>query len=192
MKIRTHIIIIVLMLAINIGKCPAQIHSIDLRSDLPSWILLSPGIGADINWNQRWSAGISGSYAHWHLSGKGHFPRISVAEATIRRYGKGEAAFKGFYLGANIGMQWYDINPKHHKGWNGKNLAAGVLAGYTLLLPSNWAFDAGLGLGYLYRDYKRFEWYSPANKDRIINSHKGSAFGITHLSIAVIYRFKCK
>lgn len=192
MNHKIYIFILFLLLTLTINKCPAQIQNIDLRSDLPSWILLSPSIGADINWNERWSAGVSGSYAHWHIFDKGHLPRISLAEATVRRYAKGNAAFKGIYLGANIGMQWYDIHPKNKKGWNGHNLAAGVLAGYTLLLPSGWAFDAGIGAGYLYRDYKRFQWYAPVNMDRIASFHKGSAFGITHLSLSVIHRFKCR
>ena len=189
-KIRTFFATLLFILVT--GSSFAQIHGIDLRSDLPSWGLLSPSMGADINLNQRWSIGINGSYAHWHIFNKGHFPRISIAEATIRRYGKGDATFKGFYWGASIGMQWYDINPKNHKGWNGHNLAAGLLAGYTLPLSSNWAFDAGLGAGYLYRDYKRFQWYAPTHMHRISSIHRGSAFGITNLNISVIHRFKCR
>lgn len=192
MSHKVHIFFIILLFTLLTNKCPAQVQSIDLHCDLPSWILLSPSIGADINWNQRWSAGVSGSYAHWHIFKQGHLPRISIAEASIRRYAKGEAAFKGFYLGANIGIQWYDIHPKNRKGWSGHNLAAGMLAGYTFLLTSHWAFDAGIGAGYLYKDYKRFQWYAPADMDRIVSLHKGSAFGITHLSISVIHRFKCR
>lgn len=182
----------ILLFTLSLGRCLAQIRSIDLRSDILSWALLSPSIGVDINWNQRWSVGVNGSYAHWHIFNKGHFPRLSIAEANIRRYNKGNATFKGMYLGANIGMQWYDINPKHGKGWNGHNLAVGTLAGYTLLLPSGWALDAGIGAGYLYRDYKRYQWYAPANMNRIASTHQGSGFGITHLNISVIHRFKCR
>ena len=189
-KIRIFISILLFMLIIS--RCPAQIKSIDIRADLPSWILLSPNIGVDMNWSQRWSAGISGSYAHWRIFDKGHLPRVSMTEASIRRYTKGNENFKGIYLGATISMQWYDINPKNKKGWNGHNLAAGILAGYTLMLSSNWAFDAGLGVGYLYRNYKRFQWYAPEKMYRIVSSHKGGALGITHLNISLIYRFKRK
>lgn len=192
MNYKIRIFFSTLLLIITTGSGFAQIHSIDLRSDLSSWLLLSPNIGVDINLNQRWSIGINGSYAHWHIFNKGHFPRISIAEATIRRYRNGDATFKDFYWGASLGMQWYDINLRKHDGWNGHNLAAGILAGYTLTLPSNWAFDAGIGFGYLYRDYKRFQWYAPTHMDRISGIHQGSALGITHLNISVIHRFKCR
>ena len=161
-----------------------------LRVNALTWALLSPGAGIDLYWGGRWSAGAAGSIALFHHFNNYRYPRISTADVTMRRYFRRSQNYGGWYLLANAGVRWYDWR-RGDTGRNGHDFLAGIGAGYTLPLSSNghWAMDIAVGAGYLYRDYRKYAEWQNTGSDYILNTRKGSAFGVTKGEISFQYKF---
>lgn len=161
-----------------------------LRANAVTWALLSPGIGIDLYWGGRWSAGVGGSIALFHHFADYKYPRVSVAQTTVRRYFRQSQNYGGWYLLADAGMRWYDWR-RGDTGRDGHDAFLGIGAGYTLPLAANghWAMDFALGAGYLYRDYRKYAEWQSTGSDYILNHRKVSAFGLTKAEISFQYKF---
>lgn len=159
-----------------------------LRTSVPAWFVLSPSIGADVSWNQRYMLALDMSYGH------GDAPRnddkgvhLSSIGLEVRRYMQ-RADYSGFYLGAD--MRRLEFNYKFSSvGRDGWALTAGVLAGYSFQLPRNWGIDISAGCGYIHSDYTRYSWYEPKQMNRYLNNRIRNTVGLTNLNVALRYRF---
>lgn len=166
----------------------AQISEVGVRVNLLSWATLSPGLGAEVMWNQRYLAAIDGSYGDFCLTSHRRELRMSSVGAEVRRYLDNDTSFQGLYFGA--GTRWLKFNrqQKSH-GKEGELWMAGLNAGYTLRICGSWSADATIGAGYVHRNYDRYEWYSPVGMYRKTGSKSSGTFGITAAAINIIYRF---
>ena len=185
-----------------------------LRVNLATWVLGSPGIGLAFNLSPRWQAAIDGSYGNWNVSHSHRATRITTLALETRRYfsaasrgGRLSAACSDdnasiarrtspcgkhqFYIG--LDARYIHFNRLHGDGIGseGNQFSVGPLVGYTLRLTAapRWSFDASVGCGYRYRTYDRYTWYAPANDFRLLDHRNRSGFGLTNLFLGAAYQF---
>lgn len=165
-----------------------KINGWGLRTSVPAWFVLSPSIGADISWNQRYRLALDASYGHGDApknDDKGvHLSSVGI---EVRRYMK-PVAYSGFYLGADVRrLEFnYKLSSIGRDGWA---ITAGILAGYTFKLPASWGIDVSAGCGYIHSDYTRYRWYEPQKMNRFLNNRIRNTVGLTNLNVALHYGF---
>lgn len=204
-SIRSIFLLVILCAACTVGSNRAQAQTrIDLRTNLLTWAVGSPGLGVSIGFGPRWQVGIDGSYGNWAVSHNSTAIRFSTAGAEARYYlqpkkASGTAAkagssavnasaARGLYLG--IDARYSHFNDYFTEtGHEGDLLTAGILVGYTFTLGHpRWSLDASLGCGYVHRDYERYTWYPPAQDFLYLGSRTRNGFGLTNASVSIAYR----
>lgn len=211
-SIRSIFLLVILCAACTVGSNRAQAQTrIDLRTNLLTWAVGSPGLGVSVGFGPRWQIGIDGSYGNWAVSHNSTAIRFSTAGAEARYYlqakkASGNAAKAGSSA-ANIGSStanasaarglYLGINARYshfndyitETGHEGDLLTAGILVGYTFTLGHpRWSLDASLGCGYVHRDYERYTWYPPAQDFLYRGSRTRNGFGLTNASVSIAYR----
>jgi len=185
------------LLACGAPHVRAQVDGFGLRTNLLTWALGSPGIGADISWNSRYMLVADGNYGDWNIGKDDRRIRHTSYGVGLRRYFSDGTpmwanpwgdAYHGMYLG--IDGRYTELNQTVFKpNIEGKFITAGLLVGYTFRLRGAWTVDAGIGCGYIHRDYTEYEYYPPAGMNRQTDTVKGGTFGLTHLQVTLGYRF---
>ncbi|MDL2213020.1 DUF3575 domain-containing protein [Bacteroides sp. OttesenSCG-928-E20] len=175
----------------------AQIDGLGLRTNLLGWALASPGLGADISWNGRYLLAVDGNYGDWDIEPGYKGIRHSSYGMELRRYfSAGQptpvnphgGAYRGLFMGIDARYHLYNITiGTPHK--EGEAITASLLAGYTFRLNKAWAIDAAIGAGYVHYDYNQFVYYPPVDMNRLTGTRKGNTLAITHLKVALVYRF---
>lgn len=175
----------------------AQVDGFGLRTNLLPWLSGSPGIGADISWNSRYLLAVDGNYGDWDINDDNRCIRHSSIGIELRRYlSNGTSmwanphgdAYRGMYLG--VDGRYHLLNSNLFRtGKEGNLVTAGLVVGYTFRLQGRWTIDAGIGCGYIHKDYNTYEWYAPAGMNRRTGSVNKGVLGLTNLSVALVYRF---
>lgn len=113
-SIRSIFLLVILCAACTVGSNRAQAQTrIDLRTNLLTWAVGSPGLGVSVGFGPRWQVGIDGSYGNWAVSHNSTAIRFSTAGAEARYYlqpkkASGNAAKAGSNA-ANIGSNAANI-----------------------------------------------------------------------------------
>lgn len=175
----------------------AQVDGFGLRTNLLPWAVGSPSLGIDMSWNRHYLLAIDGNYGDWKI-GQGHERfRHSSAGIELRRYfsdgmanwaNPNGGACKGMYLGIDGRYHWIN-NTLTDTGKEGNLVTAGLVVGYSFHLSGRWGIDAGIGAGYVHKDYNKYMWYPPAGMDRKTAEVNKGGFGLTHFNVALVYRF---
>lgn len=184
--------------------------AIGVRTNLVTWAIGAPGIGLDVRFAQRWQVGIDGAYGNWALNGESEGVRITTAGLQARRYfrtfgtphvgrdvnGDGKREYTSLSRGAFVGLdvRYYHYNQtwfSHVGGSEGDAITAGIIGGYSFVLSKDgrWGVDALLGLGFVHKDYVDYEWYSPAQLNRITYPNVKNKFGLTTAEVSFTYKF---
>jgi hypothetical protein len=79
-------------------------------------------------------------------------------------------------------------------GTHGDIWTAGLVGGYSFTLSrcgkkGHWGVDALMGLGFIHKDYERYEWYEPVQMFRTTGSNVNNKFGLTTLELSLTYNF---
>lgn len=184
--------------------------AIGVRTNLVTWAVGAPGVGLDVRFANRWQVGIDGAYGNWALNGESEGVRITTAGLQARRYfrtfgtphvgrdvnGDGKREYTSLSRGAFVGLdvRYYHYNQtwfSHVGGSEGDAITAGMIGGYSFVLSKDgrWGVDALLGLGYVNKDYVDYEWYSPAQLNRITYPNVKNKFGLTTAEVSFTYKF---
>lgn len=200
MNIRIILISALLALTTITRAQSVRVDGVGLRTNLLSWAVLSPSLGVDIAWNNRYMLVADGSYGDWHLSDDDMGVRLSSIGVEARRYfsngskevwyNPGGSNYFGLYTGIDARYIRFNAN-FGEKNREGNMYTAGLLLGYTFhTLNSHWVVDASFGFGYVHREYDKCKWYPPANDYRSLGLKKMDGPGLTNLNVSLAYRFK--
>lgn len=182
------LIILVTLLWGILTAATAQIDGLGIRTNLLAWAIGSPGLGADISWNSRYLLAIDGNYGDWDIDPDDSRIRHTSYGIELRRYLSKADAYRGIYFGVDARFNLFNFTiGKPHK--EGEATTVGLLAGYTFRMGKAWAVDAAIGAGYIHRDYNEFTYYPPVDMNRKTRVVTGNKFGLTHLRVALVYRF---
>ena len=179
--------------------------AIGVRTNLVTWAIGAPGIGLDVRFANRWQIGIDGAYGNWDLNGESEGVRITTSGLQARRYfrtfgtphvGRDVNGDTSLSRGAFVGLdvRYYHYNQtwfSHVGGSEGDAITAGMIGGYSFVLSKDgrWGVDALLGLGFVHKDYVDYEWYSPAQLNRITYPNVKNQFGLTTAEVSFTYKF---
>ncbi len=175
-----------------------------LRTNLPLWGVLSPNLQAEwsLDHRDRWSINLEVVASWWTFARNAYANQLVYGSAEIR-YWLGKRSrhhtLDGFHIGLAAGGGYYDFEWKS-KGYQGEIAMAFVNIGWQRRFGKRrqWAFDAGIGLGYLYSPYRRYlgstlypESHTERYDDHLMWQHNSRLnwFGAPHANISIAYVF---
>ena len=130
----------------------AWTSSLSVRANLLRWASLTPDIGVEWRFKERWSLSVNGSWTSWEWDNKNR--RYALWEVTpeIRHYlGEKQRGYAGILFKA--GQFNYKFSDT---GRQGDILGGGLTGGYVLPLNNGLSLDFSLGIGYLNADYEKY------------------------------------
>lgn len=119
-----------------------------IKSNLIYDVLLMPSLEVEYRFNEQWSAAVEGSMAWWHNDGKHKYYQLATIVPEVRYWFKPQGKRKGHYVGLFGGGGWYDLE-NGNTGYRGEGGMVGVSYGYMFPIGKYFAFEAGLGVGYM-------------------------------------------
>lgn len=179
------------LLAVLPAALTAQ--TVRMKNNLLWDALLTPNIGVEVGWKERWSAQVGYGYSPFTLGEGKKLRNWSVTPELcyylgIRHTGHfvgvqanaGQANLGGVKLPFHI---WKNLAERRYEA----NFAGGGLAyGYVWPLSGHWALEASVGLGYEWVDYR--EYACPTCDERI--RHKTKHYiGPQKATLSVVYEF---
>lgn len=155
-------------------------------------LLLSPALKLEKTCKNHWIVSIGGSYGWWDFdwNTKYAYQQWHVA-ADVNRYLKNDSTYTGHRLGFGVKTGQFDVKRKENAR-RGHFATAGLLYGYTWRLNDRFYLDAGIGLGYVYKHDHKYTYNETKDAFCCLYHKTRHRFGVTDLSISLIYRFPQK
>lgn len=166
-----------------------------IKTDLVQWIgltpafdrlhAITPNLGVEFYFANRWSVEASYSYSNWNaFTGNKYLWAVSQGSIEPRFWFKNNATFRGFYLGAYGNYGSYDTQAPT-TGHTGTFYSVGITAGYLQELSKHWAIELGVRGGYRsaandFYDIKLGHYY-----------HQASTFNnkfVPQVKVSIVYR----
>ena len=126
-----------------------------IKTNLLYDAVLMPSLEVEYRINDRWSAAVEGNMAWWHHNGKHKYYQLAtiVPEARYRVRPQGQR--RGHYAGLFGGGGWYDLE-NGGRGYKGEGGLIGVSYGYQFPVGKYFAFEAGIGVGFMTTKYEEY------------------------------------
>ena len=155
-----------------------------IKSNLLYDATLMPSLEFEYRFNERWSANIEGNMAWWHNDGKHKYYQLATIRPEGRYWFKPQGERRGHYVGVFVGGGWYDLE-NGNKGYKGEGFMTGISYGYMFPVGKYFAFEAGIGVGYLRTWY---EEYLPIDGHYVYQqSNRLNYFGPLKLKFALVW-----
>ena len=162
-----------------------------LKTNLLHWATLSPNVGVEFATGKRHSVAVQGGGQFWEYSDNKKLKHWLVQPEF--RWWLCET-FNGHYIGVHaLGGQFNaggidlpfgifdELETKRYQGWAA---GAGVAWGYHWMLNRRWSLEFGIGLGYLYIDYKKYKCVQCGKAQQ--DTHR-NYLGPTKAAISIVY-----
>ena len=179
----------------------------------PVWILRSnllllgagtPNLQAEfpLGRGDRWSINVEGVFSWWTFSYNKYANQIIYGSVELRYWlgnRKRHHTLSGWHLGLAVGGGYGDLEWKS-KGYQAEVYSAFVNVGWQHRFGRRrqWAFDAGIGLGYAYVPWRRYtgsrlfpEGHEEVHDDHLMwrETGRNNWIGTPHLNISIGYVF---
>lgn len=171
----------------------ADAQNLALKTNILYWSTTTPNIGAEMSIAKKHSVQLFYGLNPWKSS-EGKSLRHWVLQPEYRYWFC--ESFNGWFLGAhlmggqfNVGNVdlpfsfWNDLKDHRYEGWYA---GGGVSVGYQWMFSRHWNFEASIGLGYDYIQYKKYKCGNCGEK--IKSSHK-HYLGPTKAALSLLYIF---
>jgi len=154
--------------------------SLSLRSNLTSWLLLTPNMGIEYKATDNIGLIAEGGWAHWNLKTQNKYWRVWNVAPQVRYY---TGSLKDNYIGLQYTMGEYNLI-----GDQGKYMGGGFTFGHQFYCGKNLMVDLGLSLGYLYlhnkEEYERINGHDYRNGIKTSNGY----WGPTGVNVTFVWR----
>ena len=175
-----------------------------LRTNIPLLATATPNVQAELSLGHkdRWSLNIEGAFSWWTFAYNAYANEMIYGSLELRRWlGSRERhhTLDGWHVGLGVGGGYGDVE------WRSKGYQAEVYSGFVNIgwqhrfgSRRQWAFDAGVGLGFAYVPWRRYDGSTlfPVGKEEEHDNHlmwqetgRTNWLGATHLNISVGYVF---
>ena len=173
-----------------------------LRTNLPLLAIGTPNLQAEMSLDRkdRWSINLEGVWSWWTFSHNDHANEILYGSLELRRW-LGQRwrhhTLDGWHVGLAFGGGYGDLE------WKARGYQAEVYSGFINVgwqhrfgRRRQWAFDAGIGLGYAYVTWRRYRGSRifPENHEEQYSDHlmwretgRNHWIGTPHLNISLGY-----
>ncbi len=155
-----------------------------LRANLLRWATLTPDLGIEWRFANKWSVAVDGSWTSWSWDNKNRRYALWEVSPEVRYY---FAQNNKFYLGAQykIGQFNYKLSDT---GKQGDLQGGGITVGCKLPLGKSFALDFNVGAGCLHADY---ETYHVTDGVRVKDGDcTKNVWGVTDLGITLVWNLK--
>ena len=175
-----------------------------LRSNIPMLAALTPNIQAEfsLGHKDKWSLNVEGAWSWWTFSYNAYANEIIYGSIELRRWLGARYrhhTLDGWHLGLGIGGGYGDLE------WRSRGYQAEVASAFLNLgwqgrfgRRKQWAFDAGIGVGYAYIPWRRYDGSTlfPVGKEEVHDDHlmwqekrQTNWIGPVHVNISIGYVF---
>jgi hypothetical protein len=168
--------------------------TVAVKTNLLSDLTTTMSLGAEVRLSDYLSLDVSAGWNPWTFSGNRKWKHLLVQPEL--RYWIHEP-FNGHYLGAHLLYNNYNIGKLDlpldifpglkDSRYRGQAWGAGFSYGYQWILSRRWNLEAGLGFGYVYTDYSRYECRTCGKKTGKESKHW---FGPTKAGVSLVYIIK--
>ena len=177
-----------------------------LKTNLLLWGVGAPNVQLEIplGTKNRWS--IEGEFfcPWWTWSHNAHAEQF-LDLGLEARYWLGNRqrhhTLDGWHIGLALAAGYYDFEWQRSEGYQGEYLDAYVNFGWQKRISTHWAFDAGVGLGWIGTKYRHYLGSSvfPVGHEEKYDDHlmwqnnaRLNVFGLTHANVTVAYMFDAR
>lgn len=157
--------------------------SISLRSNLASWLILTPSIGAEYKSTDRLGLILDTSWIQLDLENtKYKYWRMWNVSPQLRYYlGRN----LNYYMGAQYSVGGYNVSGKL-----GNYMGGGLTTGHQFYIGRNLLFDLGVSLGYLnFYNTIRFKRIEGVNY-QVSEKYSSSHYGLTGVSMSLVWKIR--
>lgn len=155
-----------------------------IKSNLVYDAVLMPSLEVEYRFNDRWSAALEGNMAWWHNNGKHKYYQLATLIPEVRYWFRPQGDRRGHYVGLFGGGGWYDLE-NGGTGYKGEGGMAGVSYGYMFPVGKYFAFEAGIGVGFM---TTRYEEYLPIDGHYVYQqTSRTNYFGPLKLKFAFVW-----
>lgn len=126
-----------------------------IKSNLIYDVLLMPSLEIEYRFNEHWSAAVEGNMAWWHNDGKHKYYQLATIIPEARYWFKPQGSRQGHYVGLFGGGGWYDLE-NGNTGYRGTGGMVGASYGYMFPIGKYFAFEAGIGVGFMTTKYEEY------------------------------------
>ena len=156
-----------------------------IKSNLVYDAVLMPSLEVEYRFNDRWSAALEGNMAWWHNNGKHKYYQLATLIPEVRYWFRPQGDRRGHYVGLFGGGGWYDLE-NGGTGYKGEGGMAGVSYGYMFPVGKYFAFEAGIGVGFM---TTRYEEYLPIDGHYVYQqTSRLDYFGPLKLKLSLVWR----
>lgn len=162
---------------------------ISLRTNIPYWLMLAPNGGIEFYIGGHFSILLEGAVTYWNKKTDTGDKGIYVVGGgpEFRYWTNEDKSEPGHVFG--IYGQYADFDIKlNEKGRQGTSIGGGISYGYYLPVGRRWAFEFGVGLGYLSNKMDVYKWNSIVKKNLWVEQKTKAWIGPTKVNATVIFR----
>lgn len=162
------------------------VHAFGLKTNLIYDALLCPNLAIEWRINDKWSVAAEADVAWWKTSGRHRYYQIMYLGGEGRYWFKSRGPWHGMYAGLMAGGGKYDLSGGH-RGYKGEAGLAGLTYGYMFPVSKHLSFDAEIGIGYMYTEYKE---YIPHDGHYLYQrTARTGYFGPVKVQFSLVWRF---
>lgn len=194
---RRHIGRVLSIVMITSGVAVASAQNVSLKTNLLYWSTTTPNLGAEMRLGRKTSGQIFFGLNPWKQSGGNHSSLRHWLVMPEWRYWfcqpmngwfVGIHGLGGEYNAGGVDLPFNLIQPLENHRYKGWYIGGGITAGYQWALSKHWAFEANLGLGYIYSPNDRHCTYCEG-----VQRHKKRHYvGPTKAALSLVYVFSGK
>ena len=178
-----------------------------LRSNIPLLGLGTPNLQAEMSLDRRdrWSFNIEGVFSWWTFSHNAYANQIIYGSLELRRWlgnRNHHHTLDGWHIGLAVGAGYGDVEWRS-EGYQAEVYSAFLNFGWQHRFGKRrqWAFDAGIGLGYAFIDWRKYKGSTlfPVGKEEPYDNHlmwqetnRTNWIGTPHMNISIGYVFNMK
>lgn len=174
-----------------------------VKTNLLLWGVIAPNFQLEIplGHKNRWSVEAEVFFPWWTWSHNAHAEQFFDWGLELRYWlGNRERhhTLDGWHIGLAVAMGYYDFEWQRSHGYQGEYVNTYVNFGWQKRISTHWAFDAGVGLGYIPTQYREYlgssvfpEGYEEEYDDHLMwqRTQWRHILGLTHANLTVAYMF---
>ena len=174
-----------------------------VKTNLLLWGVIAPNLQLEIplGHKNRWSVEAEVFLPWWTWSHNAHAEQFFDWGLELRYWlGNRERhhTLDGWHIGLAVAMGYYDFEWQRSHGYQGEYVNTYVNFGWQKRISTHWAFDAGVGLGYIPTQYREYLGSSvfPVGYEEEYDDHLmwqrtqwRHILGLTHANLTVAYMF---
>lgn len=162
---------------------------LSIRTNIPYWLMFAPNGGIEFYVGGHFSVLLEGTLSYWNKKTDTGDKGIYIAGGGPEfRYWTNEDKSKPGHVFGIYG-QYADFDIKlNEKGRQGTSIGGGISYGYYMPVGRRWAFEFGIGIGYLQNKMDVYKWNPVVKKNLWVEEKTKAWIGPTKVRATVMFR----